>query len=94
MVDIDKVVVTWTHDIPDDEVCAKCHQMTHTPYGLEPTALCNTCAQEAVSDLLAAIEQSQNKYKAEKRRADRYEEELLALGYEKTPALDGPEAGE
>ena len=59
MVDIDKVVATWTHDIPDDGVCAKCHQMTHTPYDFEPTALCNTCAQEAVINLLATLEQLQ-----------------------------------
>jgi len=65
---------------------------------------CNECGDKAdqehkrEQDRITALEKRvaelEGERKAEKRRADRYEEELLALGYEKTPALDGPEAGE
>ena len=37
------------------EGCARCGVLMHTPSDLEPTALCNTCAQSLVANLLPRL---------------------------------------
>lgn len=38
-----------------DQDCARCHDGMHTPSELEPTTLCNLCAQSVAADVPALI---------------------------------------
>jgi hypothetical protein len=49
-------VQRWTDEgSADEQECVRCHEPVHTPSDLEPTAMCDRCAQIVVYDLIDAF---------------------------------------